>query len=191
MTSNDVEEVKILMASRPKGHRGKDHEKPPHFTKEKFWKTMVACLCTTQQKSGPEGKVSNFLHEEPFPLCLAVCEERRNLQAYAEAEIGRAGLRFGPTIGERLEKNLVWLRNGGWKIVNEQFNILARLPDGRPEKCIPVERQAARIVMGQHGGLAGLGPKQARNLWKDLKLTQYEMPIDGRVAKWVKKKPIV
>lgn len=33
-------------------------EKPP-VTKEKFWYTMVGCLLTTQQRSGPNSPVSS------------------------------------------------------------------------------------------------------------------------------------
>jgi hypothetical protein len=33
--------------------------------------------------------------------------------------------------------------------------------------------------------LAGLGPKQSRNLWQWLGLTRYEIPLDIRVTRWV------
>ena len=37
--------------------------------------------------------------------------------------------------------------------------------------------------MGEN--LKGFGPKQSRNLWQDLGLTRYEIPLDSRVTDWV------
>ena len=46
------------------------------------------------------------------------------------------------------------------------------------------ERSAAAAV---DEGFEGIGPKQSRNLWQSLGLTRYEIPLDSRVAKWLKK----
>jgi hypothetical protein len=43
--------------------------------------------------------------------------------------------------------------------------------------------------MGRSGALAGLGPKQARNLWQCLGVTRYEIPLDIRVYKWINALP--
>ena len=39
--------------------------------------------------------------------------------------------------------------------------------------------------MGRDGGLAGFGPKQARNLWQCLGVTRYEIPLDSRISGWI------
>ncbi len=52
----------------------------------------------------------------------------------------------------------------------------------RPHKKMH-ERHAAHMVDAL---LAGFGPKQARNLLQVLGLTQHEIPLDSRVAKWLK-----
>ena len=45
------------------------------------------------------------------------------------------------------------------------------------------ERRAAHAIDDL---LTGFGPKQARNLLQTLGLTQHEIPLDSRVAKWLK-----
>jgi N-glycosylase/DNA lyase len=42
----------------------------PQFSKDEFWKWMVACLLTTQQRSGPNSSITRFLMTSPFPLCV-------------------------------------------------------------------------------------------------------------------------
>ena len=43
--------------------------------------------------------------------------------------------------------------------------------------------------MGRMSGLAGFGPKQARSLWQCMGVTQYEIPLDSRIADWVRSLP--
>jgi hypothetical protein len=45
-----------------------------------------------------------------------------------------------------------------------------------------IERGAARFLDDL---LAGVGPKQSRNLLQELGLTRYEVPIDSRMAAWL------
>jgi len=51
----------------------------PKFSKEEFWKWMLACLLTTQQRSGPNSKISKFLITKPFPLGYRYCKESPSL----------------------------------------------------------------------------------------------------------------
>jgi hypothetical protein len=63
---------------------------------------------------------------------------------------------------------------------------MTRLPVSTPADIrIAAERQAACVLMGSNGGLAGFGPKQARNLWQCLGVTRYEIPLDSRVCGWI------
>jgi hypothetical protein len=41
--------------------------------REDFWKQMVACLLTTQQRSGPTSAVTRFIRTAPFPLAYRTC----------------------------------------------------------------------------------------------------------------------
>ena len=83
-----------------------------------------------------------------------------------------------------------WLRNGGWALVETQFRMLAGFSrTASPKERVAAERNAARLVMGRNGGLAGFGPKQARNLWQCIGVTKYEIPLDSRVSDWVNALP--
>jgi hypothetical protein len=54
---------------------------------------------------------------------------------------------------------------------------------------IAAERAASRVLKGAVGGLAGFGPKQVRNLWQSLGVTQYEIPLDSRICSWINALP--
>ncbi len=47
-------------------------DKPP-VSEADFWCVMVACLLTTQQRSGPDTPVTRFILTKPFPLGFDVC----------------------------------------------------------------------------------------------------------------------
>src|SRR3954454_1695808 len=64
-------------------------ERKPKVTREKFWKLLVACLLTTQQKSGPASSVMRFIRLNPFPLGLSVCEDCSCVATLAKSEIER------------------------------------------------------------------------------------------------------
>ena len=49
-----------------------------HFNKEEFWKQMVVCMCTSDQPSGPNGRLSKFVREKPFPLAARMRDAPRN-----------------------------------------------------------------------------------------------------------------
>ena len=160
--------------------------RPQEFHREAFWKQMVVCMCTSVQPSGPNSRLSRFVRENPFPLSLDRSERMADLTAEAGAILSSRGLRFGPKIAEQIIANLAVLQTGMWETVAEQFTRLARFPVGSlPEGRIAEERRAARSVMGRRGGLAGFGPKQARNLWQCLGVTLYEIPLDSRICGWL------
>jgi len=80
--------------------------------------------------------------------------------------------------------------NGGWHTAQAQFSAVIHLPVGSPPSvCIAAERTASRTIMGSNGGLAGLGPKQARNFWQCLGVTQFEIPLDSRICAWINALP--
>jgi hypothetical protein len=187
---------KIVDAKRQdpffKRRHAKNVVSPSHaFSRENFWKWMVVCICTSVQKSGPNSRVSQFVREEPFPLRLAACVGHEELRLFAEEVLRSRGLRFGPKLAVQIEANMGRLKDGGWATVQEQFDKLASFSGNAasPHQRIAAERQAARIVMGRNGGFAGFGPKQARNLWQCLGVTQYEIPLDSRVSNWLNALP--
>lgn len=46
------------------------------FSYPVFWKEMVVCLLTTQQRSGPDSPVSRFAGQERFLLSYEECKRR-------------------------------------------------------------------------------------------------------------------
>jgi len=157
----------------------------PKFSKEEFWKWMLACLLTTQQRSGPNSKISKFLITKPFPLGYRYCKESPSLQEDSYKILtGFGGIRRTNKISDEIVSNLNLLESGGW---NDILQIAAKLLEIRKEKPksknINLERQACSIAQN----LKGIGPKQSRNLWQALGLTRYEIPIDSRIIKWLNK----
>jgi thermostable 8-oxoguanine DNA glycosylase len=157
----------------------------PQFSKEEFWKWMVACLLTTQQRSGPNSKISKFLITNPFPLNYNSCKESENLQNDTYEILTKfGGIRRTNRISEEIKYNFNWLEIGGWTKVIEISDKLTDARKNRPNlENIKIERTACLLVQN----LKGIGPKQSRNLWQALGLTRYEIPIDSRIIKWLNK----
>jgi hypothetical protein len=150
-------------------------EKPP-VTRETFWYTMVGCLLTTQQRSGPNSPISRFL-TEPFPLRYEVCAGHPDLASFARNALTEfRGIRRANTIGREAAANLAYLETGGWEPT------FAFLEEVRLNPTPQTERKAAGFLDGK---LWGFGPKQSRNLLQWLGLSRYEIPIDSRVTKWL------
>jgi hypothetical protein len=161
---------------RKRIERNLRRNKPP-VTKTDFWRVMVGCLLTTQQRSGPDTPVSRFLLEKPFPLSYHRCLRRTDLAKFARdvlAEFG--GLRRSTTIGEEMAANMEFLAEGGWKPT------LSHLENVRLNSRPETERRAAEFIDESY---RGFGPKQSRNLLQGLRLSRYEIPLDSRITKWL------
>jgi len=147
------------------------------FSKNYFWNNMVACLLTTQQRSGPTSYVTEFLCIEPFPLHYDTCSKQLDLQKYVEKEITDfRGLRRGKTIGQEISENYEWLNANGWIELEEYYYKLEN------NNLAQNERNFAKFIMDS---LKGFGPKQSRNLLQSLGITKYEIPIDSRIVRWL------
>jgi len=146
-------------------------------TVELFWKVMISCLLTTQQRSGPDTPVTRFISIDPFPLDYEVCRRQAEPAVFVTGILREfGGLRRSTTIGREAEENLAYLENGGWLAT---FSFLEQV---RQNSCPETERQAVRFI-DDH--FQGFGPKQSRNLLQGLKLSRFEIPIDSRITKWL------
>jgi hypothetical protein len=182
ITDDDVAKVQSFMAThaddalvRYRVKRNLTH-RPTKIHPADFWHSMVACLLTTQQRSGPKSPVTRFLNGDPFPLALADCRTCSNLRRLVEQILTDfGGIRRGPTIANELTRNLQRLEERYWSQVDVVLDRLIAADDPT------TEREAARFI--DHVFL-GFGPKQSRNLLQMLGLTRYEIPLDSRVAKW-------
>jgi hypothetical protein len=153
--------------------------RPKSISREDFWHSVVSCLLTTQQRSGPTSAVMRFVNCDPFPLALRACQGCPDVRGKAErlmTEFG--GIRRGPTIAKELAGNLEWLEDRWWPEVEA---VLGKLITADSPAA---EREAAQFIDHQ---FYGFGPKQSRNLLQMLGLTRYEIPLDSRVAKWLNK----
>jgi hypothetical protein len=157
---------------------------PPQFCREEFWRVLLGCLLTTQQRSTKGTPVNRFVDRKPFLLALDSCNNEASIDQFVLDTITRfGGIRRGITISNEAAKNWSRLNSGLWKDAEVWFEKLKqqRSREPRIEDKI-LERQAARWADEE---FAGLGPKQSRNLWQWLGLTRFEIPLDGRVTKWV------
>jgi hypothetical protein len=149
----------------------------PAVKKEDFWQQMVACLLTTQQRSGPTSAVTRFIMTKPFPLAYKTCVGHSNVEEFAKATLTKfGGLRRTNVLASEIATDLAVLENGLWK---ETLDTLGTL---RRNKALGPERAAADFIDAR---FAGFGPKQARNLLQSLGLTRHEIPIDSRITRWL------
>jgi len=160
----------------------------PDCNRDIFWKEMVSCLLTTQQRSGPESFVTRFICTDPFPLNLNECKNKSNLKEFVEDTITNfGGLRRAKTIGDAVLCNFKWLKDGGWQEIEAIAKVLVESRRQSPrfdDKFIDIERGAAKVAIDK---FKGFGPKQSRNLWQSLGLTRFEIPVDSRITKWFNK----
>ncbi len=148
----------------------------PFPSREETWEAIVACLLTTQQKSGPQSAVTSFMLKKPFPLSLDVCSSKWLVESAAQTLVSHGKLRRVNMIATELAANFDYLSSNGW--VSLEQNLRAA-HSGRTRDA---ERTAARFISQN---LRGFGPKQSRNLLQKLGISRYEIPIDSRITKWL------
>ena len=153
----------------------KAHKSP--ITKEIFWKKIVECLLTTQQRSGPGSSVIRFISTSPFPLEYKVCAEQDNLAEFAKTILSDfGGLRRSTTIGKELAANMSYINAEGWNATVQHLDKV------RLNSTPDTEKNAAAFIIKNY---KGFGPKQSRNLLQVLGISQHEIPIDSRITKWL------
>ena len=157
---------------------------PPEFSCTEFWRVLLGCLLTTQQRSTKGSPVNRFLETRTFPLAFNACKSEPSVRQFVSKAIESfGGIRRGVTISKQAEENWKRLDRGLWNEAEEWFNRLRQQRSREPQNQDRVlERQAAHWA---DNSFAGLGPKQSRNLWQWLGLTRFEIPLDSRVTEWV------
>jgi thermostable 8-oxoguanine DNA glycosylase len=149
------------------------------LSKNEIWRVLIGCQVTTQQRSGPNSVVANFLNSESAALKLAECRRVKSVARLVEDECGGAGIRFGKKIAKNLQNIFDYLESGGWSKLELQLDTLSS------HTSILKERQViAYLLEGKK--FPGLGQKQARNFIQWLGLSRYEVPLDSRVLKKMK-----
>lgn len=157
----------------------------PRRSRADVWFSMAACLFSTQQRSGPNSRINQFLLKKPFPLSLENCSKDADLEVLIQQEIQSfGGIRFAPKIAKQMKTTFDKLEAGEWMTIERFGNELAaqRTQAPMPEH-FELERRAARYMQTQ---FSGFGPKQSRNFWQSLGLSRYEFVLDSRVLKWLR-----
>ena len=147
----------------------------PRITKAVFWRNLISCLVTTQQRSGPNSLVNVFLNSEFFLLDYWLCKSKPRIEFSAERILAKYRLRRSNVLAKEIKENLIYFESH-WK------EISGKLEELRIKQNIKTER---RIVGYFQEKFKGIGPKQSRNLLQSLGLTRYEIPIDSRITKWL------
>jgi len=144
--------------------------------KNRILKSLIMCLLTSQQRSGPNSPIGVFLRQHPFPLTEEIISVESNLENFLQATLKQNGLnRFIKKIPNYFATNYDRLRKNNWKILNDIEGL-----NGQSTK------ETERIIADNlHDTLIGLGPKQSRNFLQALGLTKYEIPIDSRITDWL------
>jgi hypothetical protein len=84
-------------------------------SKEQFWKVLVACLLTSQQRSGPGTAVARFTRATSFPLNYRLCRAQQDLRRFTRNTLANfGGIRFSNRLSDHATQNLELLEHGLW-----------------------------------------------------------------------------
>ena len=148
------------------------------LSKERLWFVHVGCQVTTQQRSGPKSLVSKFLKSDSVILSYETCINSSDIEQLIQTELSKAGLRRSSIIAKNLDNILSMLERGGWGELIEKLETIEKNTTKKKEQIV------AKYIANQ---FAGLGPKQSRNYIQWLGLARYEIPVDSRITKTMKK----
>lgn len=159
------------------------------ITTDQFWNAHLAALLTSQQRSGPESHVSQFLKEEIHTVSLDQCRDVKRISEYVSETLEEhGGIRYYNNIGEACERNLERLDAGDWDELWGELEKLIQIRKRKPrDSDYAVEREVARYLSeGFAGeGFHRVGSKQARNILQILGLSRFKIPLDSRITKWL------
>jgi hypothetical protein len=160
-----------------------------NITAEQFWNAHLAALLTSQQRSGPDSHVSQFLKEEIQTVSLGQCRDVKSIGEYVSETLEEhGGIRYYNNIGDACERNLERLDAGGWDELWSELGKLIQVRKREPRNSdYAVEREVATYLSERFAGdgFHRVGSKQARNILQILGLSRFEIPLDSRITKWL------
>ncbi|MDR9417769.1 hypothetical protein [Gracilimonas sp.] len=181
ITQNDIRKVKEVISSNQNAFLQARKERNVHrlnlqINKDAIIRALLMCLLTSQQRSGPDSVVGNFLGQSPFPVTYEKIQQSDNIEFFVKDTLTDHDLtRFLNRISKFFTSNIKKFQENNWAIISELKN-LAEIDSKTEER---------RIADKYNDELKGLGPKQARNFLQALGLTKYEIPIDSRITNWL------
>lgn len=148
------------------------------LSKGYLWHVHVGCQVTSVQRSGPNSPVFKFLNSNSPALDYQECLESPDVKSMLISELSKSGLRRNKIIAENLTSTLKVLESGLWEGFVEVLQ--SAFENGTQE----LERNAANFLSEN---FRGIGLKQSRNYIQWIGISQYEIPLDSRVTKVMKR----
>ncbi|PVW11407.1 hypothetical protein [Marixanthomonas spongiae] len=146
------------------------------ITKDNLIHSMIMCLLTSQQRSGPNSLVGKFLSQKPFPVTAELIENSENKEKFIKQIFLTNGLtRFINKNSKYFSINFDELKKNNWELIKKLEYLNANQTKNS-------ERELADYLKLR---LKGFGPKQSRNFLQALGLTKYEIPLDSRIISWL------
>lgn len=144
--------------------------------KDTILKTMIMCLLTSQQRSGPNSMVGLFQRLDPFPVTIEILTAVKNVEKFImDTLIQNRLTRYVNRISSFFDSNYRKIEERNWTIINDLEEL--KISDSKVK-----ERNIADNLAND---IKGFGPKQSRNFLQALGLTKYEIPIDSRIMTWL------
>lgn len=147
------------------------------FKKSDFWRALLGCFLTTQQRSGVGSRVQLFLDSDDPILDVNYCLKHLNLLGEVKATLAKNGLRRSKRISIEIDHAVQTMKSVGWKEIEAKILSIARYTTTKKERIV------AQFLQQK---FYGIGPKQSRNLIQWMGLSRYEIPIDSRMIKVLK-----
>tara|TARA_Y100000588_G_scaffold224813_1_gene238767 strand:+ start:2021 stop:2767 length:747 start_codon:yes stop_codon:yes gene_type:complete len=146
------------------------------ISKDKILKTMIMCLLTSQQRSGPNSTVGQFLRLDPFPVTIEKLTTGNNVEEFIKDILQQNRLkRYVNRISSFFALNYEKIVEKNWTLINDLEEL--KISDSKIK-----ERNIADNLANDFNGF---GPKQSRNFLQAIGLTKYEIPIDSRITTWL------
>lgn len=184
ISNKDLTQWRSFVAENETNNLVKDRKrknitrKSVNLSKEVLWIAHVGCQVTTQQRSGPYSAVSKFMASDSNVLKYKECAVSTDVEMLIQSELSKAGLRRSKIIAKNLKQILTGLENDGW----DDFIQTLKTIEKSTTKID--ERNVANYIARK---FSGLGLKQSRNYIQLLGLSRYEIPIDSRITKTMKR----
>lgn len=181
ITDKDIQKIKKVLIDNENPFLIKRRERNVHrqnivINKDVIIKTMIACLLTSQQRSGPNSVVGRFLSKKPFPIDFESISNVDKIEDYLKQELRKNGLtRYINRICQFFASNIKKIEKDNWLIIKSLESL----------KNIDSKEEERKIADKLNNDFDGFGPKQSRNFLQSLGLTKYEIPVDSRITNWL------
>lgn len=139
-------------------------------------RTMLICLLTSQQRSGPDTVIGKFFRNHDFAATYVEISTADDIELFIKQLLLDNDLkRYINRISRFFAHNVRIMQENNWNIIEELKEVLRN--DSKEMERATADRISDSFL--------GLGPKQSRNFLQSLGITRYEIPIDSRITKWL------